>query len=114
MGSKVSLVILSDVHYAGQLEQNRGSDYEFREISNPLLRKFIRLYRHYVWMREPLCQGYLLDQFLTQAGSPDYVIANGDYSCDSAFVGVADEAAFQSAAECVENSGPGSAANYSR
>jgi hypothetical protein len=102
MGSKVSLVILSDIHYAGPLEQTRGSDYEFHTIANPLLRNFVRLYRHYVWMREPLCQSHRLDQFLLEAGSPDYVIANGDFTCDSAFVGLADDAAFQSAAECVE------------
>jgi hypothetical protein len=30
------------------------------------------------------------------------VIANGDYSCDSAFVGVSDDAAFASAQQCLE------------
>jgi len=35
------------------------------------------------------------------ASDGQHVVANGDYSCDSAFVGVGDEAAFQSAAECV-------------
>src|SRR5207247_922891 len=35
------------------------------------------------------------------ASDGQHVVANGDYSCDSAFVGVSDEAAFQSAAECV-------------
>jgi hypothetical protein len=31
----------------------------------------------------------------------DYLVANGDYSCDSGFVGVSDPAAFQSAKECL-------------
>jgi hypothetical protein len=32
---------------------------------------------------------------------PDWVVANGDFSCDSAFVGVSDDAALQSARECL-------------
>src|SRR5690606_24730955 len=32
---------------------------------------------------------------------PNLAIANGDYSCDSAFIGVADPAARQSAHECL-------------
>ncbi len=40
-----SVVIISDIHYAGAAERARGRDYEFRAIANPLLRAFVRLYR---------------------------------------------------------------------
>jgi hypothetical protein len=39
--------------------------------------------------------------FLSRAASSDYVIANGDYSCDSGFIGLGDPAAYASAAECL-------------
>ena len=52
-------------------------------------------------MRHPLEQGRQLDRFLAEIGPVDYLVANGDYSCDSAFVGVSDPAAFQSARECL-------------
>jgi hypothetical protein len=53
-------------------------------------------------MREPLQQNYLLNRFLETAPAVDLVIANGDYSCNSAFLGVSDDAACQSAKECLE------------
>jgi hypothetical protein len=39
--------------------------------------------------------------FLEQAEAPDLVVANGDFSCDTAFVGVSDSAALASARECL-------------
>jgi len=98
---KVTVAILSDIHYAGSAERARGNDYELQTIANPLLRTFVRFYRHFVWMREPLNQGAQLDRFLNELKSADYVVANGDYSCDSGFVGVSDDAVFQSAQECL-------------
>jgi hypothetical protein len=62
----------------------------------------VRLYRHYFWQRNSFAHNHLLDLFLDQPAPPDFVVANGDYSCDSAFVGVSDPAAFASAAECLE------------
>jgi Calcineurin-like phosphoesterase len=97
----VTVAILSDVHYAGAAERARGEDYELRAIANPLLRAFAHAYRHVVWMRHPLDQAPQLDRFLAQAGPVDCVVANGDYSCDSGFVGVSDPAAGQSAQECL-------------
>jgi len=44
----------------------------------------------------------LLDGFLDRAGTPDWVIANGDYSCDSAYLGLSDPAAYESAALCLQ------------
>ena len=96
------IAVLSDIHYAGPAERARGSDYEFRSIPNPLLRLFVRFHRHFIWLREPLNQGYLLDRFLDQAPDFDAVIANGDYSCNTAFVGMSDEASLQSARECLD------------
>lgn len=99
--NQTSVVILSDIHYAGAAEHARGDDYELRAIRNPLLRTFVTFYRHFYWMRHPLEQGRQLDRFLEQNLQADYLVANGDYSCDTGFVGVSDEAARQSAAECL-------------
>jgi len=97
----VTVAILSDIHYAGPAERDSGEDYELRIIANPLLRAFACAYRHLVWMRHPLEQGRQLDRFLAEVRPVDYLVANGDYSCDSMFVGVSDPAAFQSAQECL-------------
>ena len=97
-----TLAILSDIHYASAAEQARGSDYELSGIRNPLVRAALKTYRNFVWVRNPLNQNHLLDKFLNAVGSPDCVIALGDYACDSAFLGVSDDAACQSARECLE------------
>jgi hypothetical protein len=102
MARTVTLGILSDIHYAGAAEQAVGSDYRIREIGNPLLRLFARTYYHFVWLREPLAQNHLLDEFLVRGAAFDYVIANGDYSCNTAQVGLCDDAAFESARECLD------------
>jgi len=102
MARTCTLGILSDIHYASAAEQARGHDFELRGIPNPLIRALARFYRHYIWLRHPLRQNHLLDRFLERAGSCDYVIANGDYSCNSAFVGLSDDAACQSARECLQ------------
>lgn len=102
MARPCTLGILSDIHYAGAAEQARGTDYENIVIPRPLLRFAVRMYRRFVWLHQPLQKNYLLDRFLEQSGNPDYVIANGDYSCDSGFVGVSDKAAGQSVQECLE------------
>jgi hypothetical protein len=96
-----TIAIVSDIHYAGSDERARGNDYEGRSIANPLLRAFIRFYRHFIWMQNPLDQAPQFDRFLKELGPVDYVIANGDYSCDTGFVGVSDPAAFDSAQECI-------------
>ena len=101
MSRTFTLAILSDLHYAGAAERARGDDYEYRDIRNPFLRHAFRLYRHFIWMRHPLRQAGQLDRFLREVGPVDYVIANGDYSCSSAFVGLSDDASFQSAVECL-------------
>ncbi|HLP76070.1 MAG TPA: hypothetical protein VK327_04065 [Candidatus Paceibacterota bacterium] len=101
MSRGLTIGVLSDVHYASAAEQARGDDYEIAAVANPLPRLLLRCYRHFIWLRHPLRQNHLLDRFLEHAGTMDFVIANGDYSCDSGFVGVSDDAAFQSANECL-------------
>jgi hypothetical protein len=93
--------IVSDIHYAGSSEQARGNDYEYKGVPNPVVRNFLRLHRHYVWMREPLRKNHLLDSFVARANGFDYLVANGDYSCNTAFLGLSDEAARESAVECL-------------
>jgi hypothetical protein len=95
------IAILSDIHYAGPAERLRGNDYEYRDLQSPIQRRFCHYYRYHFWLRNPLDHGHLLDAFLEQAGDVDHVFALGDYSCDSAFVGVSDDAALESAAECL-------------
>lgn len=95
------LAILSDIHYASAAEQARGAHFETAGIPNPALRLAVRAYRRYFWLHQPLQKNYLLDRFLEHVGEPDYVIANGDYSCDSNSIGVSDDAACQSARECL-------------
>jgi hypothetical protein len=101
MARNCTISILSDVHYACAAEQARGDDFESTGLPNPLLRLGVRMYRRYFWLRKPLEKNYLLDRFIQQSGDPEYVVANGDYSCDSSFIGVSDAAACQSAHECL-------------
>jgi hypothetical protein len=61
----------------------------------------IALYRKHFWQRDPFAHNHLLDQFIGACRESDLVVANGDYSCDSAAIGVADEAARASARECL-------------
>jgi hypothetical protein len=101
MSGHRKLAILSDIHYASAGEQARGEDYEFRDLANPFFRFFLRAHRHYFWLRHPLRHNHLLDRFIEQTSDADLIVANGDYSCNSAFIGLSDEAAFQSARECL-------------
>jgi len=95
------LAILSDIHYASAAEQARGDDYEYRDIHNPIFRHLFHAYRHFIWMRRPLRNNAQLERFLAGVGEMDYVVANGDYTCGTGFVGISDAAARQSARECL-------------
>jgi hypothetical protein len=61
-----------------------------------------RAYRRFVWRRNSFAHNHWLDDFIRRARGSDYVVANGDYSCDTAFVGVSDLPSRQSAALCLE------------
>lgn len=101
MSRDYAIAVLSDIHYASAAEQARGDDYELAGIANPLLRSVFKAFRHFVWLPYPLRQNHLLDMFLAGVEPVDRVVAVGDYSCNSAFVGVSDEAACHSAKECL-------------
>jgi 3',5'-cyclic AMP phosphodiesterase CpdA len=90
------LAIISDIHYAGPAEQarlHRALD----PIQSRGLRWLTRQYRHWLWLRDPGAHNHLLDRFIEANATADFVVANGDFSCDSAYIGVADDAAFESA-----------------
>ncbi len=94
------IVVISDVHWAGAAEKARRG-WESRIISSPALRWLVSCYRRFFWLADPTAHNHRLDAVLARAGQPDLVVANGDYSCDSGFVGLADDAAFASAQECL-------------
>lgn len=96
-----TLTIVSDIHYAGPQEQRRRG-HELAVVPNPLLRWLVKLYRHLIWLRDPFAHNHLLGDFIRSFSPGDWLIANGDYSCDTAFVGVSDDAAFDSAATCLQ------------
>jgi hypothetical protein len=100
--SAIRVGVVSDVHYAGSAERALGNDFELRAIANPVLRFLVSLHRRFIWLHNPLEKNYLLDRFLEQTGSFDYVVGNGDFTCDCASVGVSDDAAFESAKECLD------------
>ena len=115
MSSRRTLAIVSDIHYAGAAEQARRG-FLLTGIKHPLRRWLIRAYRRHIWLRDPFAHNQLLDAFLAQQPAADFVVANGDYSCDSAFIGVSDDAACHSAMECLEKIrrrfGPNFRANF--
>ena len=101
MNNPVRLAIISDIHYAGPAEAARR-EAMFRPITNPLRRWFVKQYRRWIWLHDPFGHNHLFERFLSEVDGPDLAVANGDYSCDSAYVGVMDDAAFQSASLCLE------------
>ncbi len=100
MPKKHTVVVLSDPHYAGPLERERPG-HESKAVANPFLRVLLKCYRRYIWLRDPLVHNHMLDRFIQRAPEADLVVANGDYSCDTAFIGVGDEGSFESAATCI-------------
>ena len=94
------LALISDIHYAGAAEAARQPAM-FDPISSPLRRQLVRLYRRHLWLHDPCAHNHLLDRFLSQTANADLVVANGDFSCDSAYIGVSDDAACASATECL-------------
>jgi hypothetical protein len=98
--SRKTILVVSDIHYACEAERLRHG-HELHVVKNWFARTFVRLYRDHFWLRNPTEHNHLLDQFFLVAPQADYVVANGDYSCNTAFIGVADDAACQSARECL-------------
>ena len=94
------ILIITDIHYACEQERARG-DYESRTVSNPLLRFLLKQYRHFIWRRDPFAWNHYVERFIQRAGEADLIIGNGDYCCDSAFIGVADDPSLMSARQCL-------------
>ncbi len=96
------IAIVSDIHYAADEERARCADfYSLREIKNPAARIAERAFHHFIWLRNHGAHNDLFDKFLAAAGQPDLVVANGDFSCNTAQAGLKDRAAFASAEECL-------------
>ena len=95
------LAVVSDIHYAAAAERARNN-YCLGAIANPVRRLAVQWYRHVYWMRDSFAHNDLLTQFINRAYRADLVVANGDFSCDTAFVGLSDDASLASAAECLE------------
>ncbi len=94
------ILIITDIHYASDAERLRG-DYESRTVSNPCLRFLLKQYRNFFWRRDTFGWNHYCDRFISRAGDADWVIGNGDYCCDSGFIGVADDPSMLSAQACL-------------
>ncbi len=94
------LAVISDVHYAGPAEQARLPR-ALEPIKSGALRWLTRQYRYWIWLRDPGAHNHLLERFIEASSLADFIVANGDFSCDSAYIGVADEACFESASLCL-------------
>ncbi len=92
----MKLLVVSDLHFAGPQEQLRRG-HEARVMPNRLARTAAHLWRHYGWLRDPFAHNDKLGRIIAANPAPDLVIANGDFTIDSAYVGVSDDAALESA-----------------
>ena len=98
----VRIAVISDIHYAGVEERARCANfYAKQRMKHPAARIAARLYHRFIWLREIGEHNHMLDRFLAAAGPVDLAVANGDYSCNIAEVGVSDAAVFASAEECL-------------
>lgn len=95
------IAIVSDIHFAGPGEQRHGPDFEFAHAPPSLRTTLVRLYRHHLWMRNPVAHNDMLDVFLRHTAGADLVIANGDYTCDVAGVGVSHDESCESVRICL-------------
>jgi hypothetical protein len=64
---------------------------------------FLRQFRHWIWQRDPTAHNDLLPRFIAGASTHDAAIALGDYSCDLAGIGLADDDAHASAQACLQS-----------
>lgn len=93
------LAVVSDIHYAGPGERARAP--RLLEPVHPVRRVFLRQFKHWIWQRDPSAHNDLLRRFTAEAAGHDAVVALGDYSCDLAAIGVADDDAHASAQACL-------------
>ena len=102
MARTFSIAVVSDIHYAAAEERTRCVDFGlYRQIKSPAARILERAFHYFIWLRDHGGHNDLFETFLAAAGRPDLVVANGDYSCNTAQTGLNDVAAFASAGECL-------------
>lgn len=95
------LLVVSDPHWAGPRERLRRG-HERAAIRNPFLRAAAAVWRRGFWLADPLAHNHRLDRILEREAEADFAVANGDYTVDTAFVGISDDASCESAAACVD------------
>jgi 3',5'-cyclic AMP phosphodiesterase CpdA len=93
----MKLLVVSDLHFAGEREQSRRG-HEARVMPNRLTRNLAHLWRHHCWLRDPFAHNHRLAAIMAAVPAPDLVVANGDFTLDTGFIGVSDGAALESAA----------------
>lgn len=98
---KTSIYVLSDIHYAGPTETRHYHGHHAPLSQNRLKEMAHSAYIRHIWIANAIGNNYLLDDFIARVQEPDYVVANGDYSCDMACIGVADDATCESAQTCL-------------
>lgn len=97
----MKLLVVSDLHWSGPGERQRRETSSEAPI-NPILRTVEQVWRESIWLRDPFAHNDKLNRIIALNPSADWVIANGDYTVDSAFVGLSDEAACESAELCLQ------------
>jgi hypothetical protein len=102
MARTFSIAVVSDLHYAAAKERARCADFTHRRQAKFAAARIAEhTFHHFIWLRDHGSHNNLLDTFLADAGQPDLVVANGDFSCNTAQMGLSDPAAFASAEECL-------------
>jgi hypothetical protein len=99
MSRPVSVVVVSDIHHAGEAERARGHPREALPANLPQ-RLLMRAWDQLFWMRDPLAHNHLLDRFLDAAETrapAEWVVGNGDFACNGCGLGVSDDAVLASA-----------------
>jgi len=94
------VTVFSDIHFAGPEERQRHG-FEIRAIGNPALRLMAHVWRDWFWLRDPLGAHDCLGRLIAASPDPELLVANGDFTVDTAFVGVSDDAALASASEAL-------------
>jgi hypothetical protein len=97
----LTLHVVSDIHYAAAAERARGPAH-LKLGQTWLQKRFVRFWHDHLWMRDATAHNAQLHRFLAEAPPADWLIANGDYSCNSTGVGVSDDASRASAGECLD------------
>jgi hypothetical protein len=101
VGNLRRVAVTSDIHYASAEERACGTNYEIRAVKSAWKRRLLSSFRDHVWLRAPTTHNELLDQFLAGVRDCDFAVANGDFCCDTHFVGISHDAAFQSVREVI-------------